>query len=607
MSSQDNHNGGPPPPPDGNTVPDNPNQHISTMGMITTLLINIGVFVLIQWVFEVNRFYKQIYLKRLQKRFEEIGRVPPIPPHHVFGWLKALYDVSEMDVLRMVGLDAYMLLRYHVVCWKLSLFMSFWGIIALTPIYSTATNNIFETGSLQWDHYTLRNVVNGASETKYRLWAAAVFGYIFAAYFMQLLYAEYNNFSVRRLQYLVQANPDSPQGDPDTPPQKYFTIMVENIPGHLRSAAALYKFFEKLFPGEVFNVEIALDLSELNALTAKRQSMRDKLEKAIASYEATNVRPQVYLQTGNVSLFPDGSQALASESNSFVSWLQQYWAPEMYGYELVDSISYYTLQLQDLNRKVDEMQHVSFEYARNADKDLVRKLRNKSDTRAAAMVETLKTSANIFTDQLTGDGSGRGNQAGGGGANGKGGGQSPRKKKKRKTSLTPDSNPPTSAAASAVARSVQSNGNGRGVRGTGAGSSSGNGAAAAGSTKAPFWETFLFGAQAPEFNDALKTQMRKISVNDPDSGKSANGSSRNNNNNGDTTHNPLLTLAAAAGPPPPKQQPQSKSLPLINPLRRGSGNSLEQTADDEVKLTVKASATGGFKLQVKHLSRAHVF
>ena len=44
---------------------------------------------------------------------------------------------------------------------------------------------------------------------------------------------------------------------------------------------------------QVFNVEIALDLSELNALTAERQSVRDKLEKAIAAYEATNVRPQV--------------------------------------------------------------------------------------------------------------------------------------------------------------------------------------------------------------------------------------------------------------------------------------------------------------------------
>jgi hypothetical protein len=50
-------------------------------------------------------------------------------------------------------------------------------------------------------------------------------------------------------------------------------------PGHLRSAAALYKFFEKLFPGEVFNVEIALDLSELNALCAQRQGVRDSLEK----------------------------------------------------------------------------------------------------------------------------------------------------------------------------------------------------------------------------------------------------------------------------------------------------------------------------------------
>ena len=130
-------------------VYDNPNQHISTMGMITTLAINIGVFIAIQWVFEVNRFYKQIYLKRLQKRFEDIGRVPPIPPHHVFGWLKAIYAVSEMDVLRMVGLDAYMLLRYHVVCWKLALFMSFWGVIALVPIYSTANNTAFETGPLQ--------------------------------------------------------------------------------------------------------------------------------------------------------------------------------------------------------------------------------------------------------------------------------------------------------------------------------------------------------------------------------------------------------------------------------------------------------------------------
>jgi hypothetical protein len=249
--------------PNGYKIPayDNPNQHLSTRGMLITLGINLAVFLILVGVFEAHRFYKQIYLKRLQKRFEDIGRVPPIPKDFMFGWLFAIFQVTEMDVLRMVGLDAYMLLRYHVVCYKLALFLSFWGVIVLLPIYSSS-----DTKTKEWEKYTLSNVTEGNLETKYRLWAAAIFGYVFAAYFMQLLYAEYNNFSVRRLQYLVQANPDSPQGDPDTPPQKYFTIMVERIPGHLRSAAALYKFFEKLFPNEVYNVEIALDLKEVSAI-----------------------------------------------------------------------------------------------------------------------------------------------------------------------------------------------------------------------------------------------------------------------------------------------------------------------------------------------------
>lgn len=77
-------------------------------------------------------------------------------------------------------------------------------------------------------------VLNGAAYEKYRLWAAAIFSYVFAAYFCQLLYAEYNNFSIRRLQYLVQADPDSALADPDTPPQTYYTVMVERIPPHLK-------------------------------------------------------------------------------------------------------------------------------------------------------------------------------------------------------------------------------------------------------------------------------------------------------------------------------------------------------------------------------------
>jgi hypothetical protein len=90
----------------------------TTRGMIYTFIINIIIFLILLIVFEVYRHYKQIFLKRYQKRYIETNRIPPEPPSHIFGWLSAIMKVEEVDVLYMVGLDAYMLLRYHVVCLK---------------------------------------------------------------------------------------------------------------------------------------------------------------------------------------------------------------------------------------------------------------------------------------------------------------------------------------------------------------------------------------------------------------------------------------------------------------------------------------------------------
>ena len=138
--------------------------------------------------------------------------------------------------------------------------------------------------------------------------------------------------------------------DPDTPQQKYFTIMVERIPAHLRSQAALQKFFSNLFPGEVYTVEIALDLKELNRLSRERQNVRNKLEKAIASYEATGERPKKYVQT---FMKMGDSQLLAMDEDDTISgYLQMLIDPESFGYEAFDGINYYTNKLILLNEKV---------------------------------------------------------------------------------------------------------------------------------------------------------------------------------------------------------------------------------------------------------------
>lgn len=118
---------------------------------------------------------------------------------------------------------------------RISCFFTFWGLIVLVPVYCTAG------GTLQgWGKYTLANVASGIEGDQ--LWVPVVFSYVFSAYVCHLFYIEYRNFVQKRLEYLVQ-------GDPDTVSQTYYTVMVENVPPTLRSAPTMTAFFEKLFPG----------------------------------------------------------------------------------------------------------------------------------------------------------------------------------------------------------------------------------------------------------------------------------------------------------------------------------------------------------------------
>jgi len=298
----------------------NSNEHLSTDGTFWTLGINMAMFGIFCLIFEANRFYPQIYLKRCVKKFIESSRVPPRPSESTFGWLWNLWQVSEEDLLGMVGLDGYMLLRFHIVCLKLCCFLSFWGLLVLTPLYSTAA--ITST----WDTYTLTNVLKGEDRMKFRLWAAAVFGYIFAAYFCKLLQTEYNAFCIRRLIYLTQQyNQETAveggalSGDPDTPQQTYYTVMVERLPKELRSPQKLRNYFDDIFPGEVYAVEVMYDLSELNALCNKRRDIQNKLEHAIADYEVTSNRPVVYLQSERPFLSPGYPPELEARSVFWVA------------------------------------------------------------------------------------------------------------------------------------------------------------------------------------------------------------------------------------------------------------------------------------------------
>lgn len=90
----------------------------ATSSFINTLTVNIAIFVIIIVLFEFNRNIRLIFLKRVNKKLQRSNRVPPIPPKYPFGWIAEISKISEEQLIPMIGLDAYMLLRYINICFR---------------------------------------------------------------------------------------------------------------------------------------------------------------------------------------------------------------------------------------------------------------------------------------------------------------------------------------------------------------------------------------------------------------------------------------------------------------------------------------------------------
>ena len=248
----------------------------------------------------------------------------------------------------MIGLDGYMLIRYINICFKTTVFFSIWGLFLLLPVYARANN---ENNSLDWNKFTIANIPDSDNELASSLWIPAIFAYIYATYFCHLIYKEYKNFVQKRIEYLNK-------GDPDTPPQTYYTCMVERIPPGLRSAPSLYAFFEQIFPGDVYAVEVALDLHELDRVVFQRRQVRDRLERLITESKITNKRPSILVPTEFYKNMPEPIVLIPLKTN---------WCTRCCGYNYYDSIDHHYRVLDMLNDNVSSLQNVYFQQMQNLD------------------------------------------------------------------------------------------------------------------------------------------------------------------------------------------------------------------------------------------------
>lgn len=240
-----------------------------------------GVTLLI--IFELLRRYTDIYTPRF--RFKD-RPVLPAPPKTPLMWIPHVLSFSDEEILESIGLDGLVFLRFLRLCIKMTGIAALCGIVFLIPVYSTGPG---VEGVVGINLYTMGNI----QQKGRRLWVPVFFTYVFSLTLLYLLHKEYALFARMRQKFLMH-------GDIGVPPQRNYSVVVENVPMEYRSSEKLMEMFESLFPGEVASASMTVQMKALTGCIDKRKAALGSAEKIVAQYMCGDSKepPTVVLLNG---------------------------------------------------------------------------------------------------------------------------------------------------------------------------------------------------------------------------------------------------------------------------------------------------------------------
>lgn len=196
------------------------------------------------------------------------------------GWVIDVWRVREKEVAAVAGVDAVMFLRFQLLLAKMCLICGALGCFVLVPIYETATDDkaTIQTGM---DSYTVSNIpakrYSHSLRGNPRLWAPCVLVTIFYSLAFYLLNIEWQVYLRLHHDHLSRPSPHN------------YTVMVKELPLHLRSNIAVRRYFTKLYPGSFHAAHIVRHLPVIARLNDLRSSVALELEEAVAAWHKTGL------------------------------------------------------------------------------------------------------------------------------------------------------------------------------------------------------------------------------------------------------------------------------------------------------------------------------
>jgi hypothetical protein len=278
---------------------------VNTSAFLTALYFNVVIFVILIGCYEIfRRWFPTVYSPRTTTNASTrdatshhttastagsmlVDSVPSsssssssainVNVRWPLGWIPGVIRASWSVVRTSGGLDSYMFLRYVRLCSRITLTSSLWGMIILWPVYASG-----DGGAHGWYFLSMANIRHGS----HRLWAPAIFVWLQTLYVLFLMSEEYKHYLECRIDFLSRGEGSVPNN------QHMYSLIVERIPHELRSDAALYDYFSRLFPNKVHSTAVVLNLPDLERECRRRRRVLRRLEKSNVSLEVRGRRPR---------------------------------------------------------------------------------------------------------------------------------------------------------------------------------------------------------------------------------------------------------------------------------------------------------------------------
>ncbi|KAL7521595.1 hypothetical protein ACHAWX_006274 [Stephanocyclus meneghinianus] len=250
--------------------------HATSMSFATlTMMYIFMVIILLVFLscFYHNQKTSPLFVSPRRHRLPKLTP-PPLPVDGAFTWVKVCLFISDEEIIHKVGYDALIFLRFHRLALRCIVKMSVFSFLVIMPLNFTGggrakandlkgyVDSLLFTDFLR---FSMANISPGSN----MFWVHCFAAYLLTIIVVNELLTEYNAYSSIRHRYLLSKEPH------------LRTVLVSNIPRHLRSPRKIGTYFRHVYPEAVKSVTICQNLLHLEKMVAERTGVLTQIEREL--------------------------------------------------------------------------------------------------------------------------------------------------------------------------------------------------------------------------------------------------------------------------------------------------------------------------------------